>query len=658
MRPLSIFTALFLCFAISANAQFGAPETESSLVVGVTSVAPGETFTVAVELTHAPEWHSYYKNPGGVGMPLSLTWKLPEGFGGGDVIFPTPHKASVPGAEGDVTFYGYEGRNVFLADVTVPENAEIGSEIDFEVGAMWLVCNDRGCNQERVTFNDSITISEKTVPNPDGVVLIEEAREHLPKAGKDIPLSISETDAGIIVTAGLPAEVENPKTAYFYSSDRQIDAQQKQSVSFKDGKAVFSLKRNLGDEANFIEAGPKLASLDGIVVIKAGGSEFAFQVSGAFGGVEETAVSGEPQTGEEVVESEAKGFSSQWTEEEIAEGAALYSTDDRPKFELLDGSEEKKLTLLPALGLVFVGGLLLNLMPCVLPVLGLKIMSFVQQAGEDESKVKKHGMVFGLGVLVSMWILSGLIIAAGETWGAQLTSPIFVAGIIILLFLMGLNLAGVFEFGTAMTSVGGELQSKKGYSGSFFSGVLTTLIATPCSGPFLGAVMGFALAEKAPIALLVFTMFALGIASPYIVLSFFPKLINKLPRPGAWMEHFKKGMSFALFATVAFFLRSFANQTGYDGLSWLLFALVVIAFAAWIYGTWSTPMQSKKIRMGIGYGLTILVALLGIKMTSIAVKKEAPILAGGDDWKQWFPGAMELSRSKKRIAWIDYTAEW
>ncbi len=659
MRSLFLFFSIFAVFVTSsANGQFGqaAASSSSNLISGSASIAPGEKFTVAVELDHPIGWHSYFINPGSVGMPLTLTWNLPEGFEASEVKFPTPHKSQVPGGEGMVTFYGYEGKNLFLVEISVPDNAEVGTTVNLEAAARWLICDEKGCRPENATLSLSLPVAEVAKADPVGQKAINDAMSHFPQSGDSLAATVTEKDDLIQLEVELPEEVKEPKSAYFYSKDKQVDAQQEQAVEFSDGVVSLTLPRNNGNEASFIEAGPKLATLEGVLVVEAGGKEYAYDFFGAIeGGVEGPASA---EAGSTDAETATKSVSNDWTEEEIKEGGELYDENARPEFVLLDGEAEKKLTLLPALGLVFIGGLLLNLMPCVFPVLGLKIMGFVQQAGEDESKVKNHGMVFGLGVLVSMWVLSGIIIAAGVNWGAQLTSPAFVAGIIILLFLMGLNLAGVFEFGTSLTGVGGELQSKKGYSGSFFSGVLTTLIATPCSGPFLGSVMGFALSQKASIAIVVFTFFALGIASPYIVLSFFPKLINKLPKPGAWMDAFKKGMSFALFATVAFFLRSFANQTGYDGLSWLLFALVVIALAAWIYGTWGSPFQKKGTRYAVGYGLTILVAALGIQMTRVAVDKEAPMLAGGEEWKKWFPGAMELSRSKKRIAWIDYTADW
>jgi thiol:disulfide interchange protein DsbD len=316
-----------------------------------------------------------------------------------------------------------------------------------------------------------------------------------------------------------------------------------------------------------------------------------------------------------------------------------------------------------------VGGMILNLMPCVFPVLGLKVMGFVKQAGSDPRKIRLHGIAFAGGLVVSMWVLAGIILmvklALGQdvNWGAQMGNPYFVCAMIVLLFVLGLNMSGVFEFGTSMTRVGGTLQGKQGYSSSFLSGVLTTLIATPCSGPFLGAAMSYTLAQTAITAMFLFTIFALGIATPYLLLCFFPALINRLPRPGAWMETFKVTMAFALFATVAFFMQAFGGQTGAAGLSWLAMALVVIGLAAYYYGTWSAPHVSKLKRLLFGYTMPALIAGLGIWMCYSAASQRnesaGAYSAGGLAWQDWNPGKVEYSLAKHdRPIWVDYTAHW
>jgi len=375
------------------------------------------------------------------------------------------------------------------------------------------------------------------------------------------------------------------------------------------------------------------------------------------------------------------------TPELIAEMEKLYDAESKIKYLLLSEMDavpvgstavgdlivRKDMTFaLAALG-IFLGGLLLNLMPCVFPVLGLKVMGFVEQAGSDVRKVRIHGLVFTLGLLFTMWILAGVVLtlkfAFGRnvSWGAeQMGNPYFVGSIIVLLFLLGLNMIGVFEFGTSMTRVGGNLHDKKGYSSSFMTGILTTLIATPCSGPFLGAAMSYTLAQEAWVAMILFTIFGLGIASPYLVLSFFPSMISVLPRPGAWMHTFKVIMAFALFAAVAFFMRVFGGQTGVDGLSWLVMALVVLSIAAFFYGTWSPAYVQPAKRLVFGWLLPAVIFSIGMWMGYDAAGQQNPAAGlqanSGKDrvvWQKWHPGKVEyLLKNQPTVIWTDYTALW
>ena len=324
-------------------------------------------------------------------------------------------------------------------------------------------------------------------------------------------------------------------------------------------------------------------------------------------------------------------------------------------------------TSLPfALLFAFVGGAILNLMPCVFPVLGIKVMGFVKQGGEKPAKIRMHGFAFAAGLVFSMWILAGGLLLLKNVggyeiiWGEQMASPTFVAGIIVMLFLLALNMAGVFEIGTSMTSVGGKLSNKEGYSGSFFSGILTTLIATPCSGPFLGTAMTYAFGQPAPIAMLMFTVFGLGIASPYVLLTFFPPLIKRLPKPGAWMEIFKVTMAFALFATVAWFMQTFGSQTGVDGVSYMLMGLVVIGLAAYFFGVWGEPHIASGKRFAFGYAIPLLIAGAGIWAIHSGTQQQAIAKAhtGPIPWVNWHPGKVAQQLNQGKIVWADYTADW
>ncbi len=313
-------------------------------------------------------------------------------------------------------------------------------------------------------------------------------------------------------------------------------------------------------------------------------------------------------------------------------------------------------SFLSYLVLAFIGGLILNVMPCVFPVLGIKIMGFVNQAGEDRRKILMHGLAYAAGVLVCFWALAGLLIAlksGGQDlgWGFQLQSPVFVFCLALFLFLFGLNMAGLFEVGSSAVGVGQELQSKSGLGGSFFSGLLATVVATPCSAPFLGPALGFAFTLPAASSLLFFTVIGVGLASPYLVLSAFPKAVAALPRPGAWMETFKQLMSFLLFATVAYLLWTLEAMIDESLLQKVLFALVLAAMGGWIYGRWSLPHKKPATRaLGVvgGMGVVAIAVWLGWPGGLSSVNK----------WGEWSPEKVAELRAEGRPVYIDYTARW
>lgn len=305
----------------------------------------------------------------------------------------------------------------------------------------------------------------------------------------------------------------------------------------------------------------------------------------------------------------------------------------------------------------FVGGLILNVMPCVFPVLGIKILSVVNQAGEDKRQVVMHGLAYTLGVLVSFWALAGFIIgikAAGGNvaWGFQLQSPGFVFFLTVFLFAFGLNMAGVYEVGSSAVGVGSDLTHKSGLGGSFFSGLLATVVATPCAAPFLAPALAYALTLSAVPSLFFFTVIGLGLAGPYLLLSFFPRLVSLLPRPGAWMESFKQAMSFLMFATVAFLLWTLAGMVDEYGLLEVLISLVLVAVACWIYGRWSLP--HKPLRTRVKAVVFTLVFLIG----GMALAWPQGSKAGGLKWDHWSPEAVTALRAEKKPIYIDFTARW
>ncbi len=323
------------------------------------------------------------------------------------------------------------------------------------------------------------------------------------------------------------------------------------------------------------------------------------------------------------------------------------------------------------LALAFLGGLILNLMPCVFPVLGIKILGFVQQAGAERAKVRLHGLTFAAGVLVSFWALAGILLvlrpadgAAAQGWGFQLQNAGFDFALAIVMLVFGLSLSGVFEIGGSLIGAGAGLQAKSGYAGSFFSGVLATVVATPCSAPFLAPALGAAMVLPPAAALAAFTAIAAGLATPYLVLSFAPALVKVLPRPGAWMETFKQFMAFPLYATVAFLLWVLAGLLGDDHFAFLfvLLGLVLIAAAVWVLGRWAVPHRVARTRWVARLCAAALfaagLALGWPKATDAGPSSENAAVVPQPDWQPWSTEAVERLRAEGRIIYVDFTARW
>jgi DsbC/DsbD-like thiol-disulfide interchange protein/cytochrome c biogenesis protein CcdA len=567
MHRLILLLLTLLSVAPPVSAQFdnflgGSSSSVATLVAENQSVAPGKTFSVALQLSHPDEWHSYYKNSGGVELPPTIDWKLPSGFSAGPIQWPVPEVKD--------GYFGksfiYSGQPVFVVDISAPATLEAGTSVTFTANAKWQICKDSCINEEK-SFSLTLPVADQAEKNSEHAALFETARKN--QATVNAALKITAQSAGdqfelrIAPAASIPGEPTD-----FVPDQPFVQPASAGGTIRRDGDAwVVTLKRATKDPLD--NAIPQGNSFSGILV-----------------------------------------------------GPTPIQIPDTP----LSSPPAKALPLgdyLSVLGGMLLGGLILNLMPCVFPVIGLKIMGFVQQSGEDRKKIAFHGLAFTSGVLASFGVLSGILFVIRSTaavpkgWGYQLQDPWVVLGLMLLMFVLALNLFGIFEIGTSATSVGGSLQAKQGVSGSFFSGILATVVATPCSGPFLGVAIGVAIGLPALQFFAAFAAMAIGLSLPYLVLSVFPKLVDFLPRPGAWMESFKQAMSFFLFATAGYLLWVYAGQIGLDQLLGPIFGLCSIAAAAWIYGRWNLPHNfpcalvgrrrrvdgetTRQIRAGVGH---------------------------------------------------------
>jgi thiol:disulfide interchange protein DsbD len=336
-------------------------------------------------------------------------------------------------------------------------------------------------------------------------------------------------------------------------------------------------------------------------------------------------------------------------------------------------SNSPSLSLPWALLFAALGGLLLNLMPCVFPVLSVKILGFVRDADGDAASLRRHGFLFAAGVLVSMWTLAGVLFAlraAGSQigWGFQLQSPSFVALMALLFVGIGLNLLGAFEVGTRLTSMGGRLQSaspSEGTTGAFLTGVLATVVATPCTAPFMGAALGVALTLSVGGGLLVFTALGAGMAAPYVGLSMAPRLLDRLPDPGAWMETLKQFFAFPMFATAVWLVWVFGQQTGNNGVALLLFGMLLLGMAAWVLHRWSAPQLSRAATYATRGLVTAL--LLGAVAAGVlgATSNRTASASGSEEaaassatWQTYSADTVERLRNQGRPVFVDFTAAW
>lgn len=589
----------FFLFAIACPLLAEKEQSTSALIPEVTAIAAGKPFTVALKLDHPEKWHSYYLNSGGPELSPAISWKLPAGATAGDIQWPTPEVKD--GFDGKS--FIYSGSPVFLIEITPPASLATGSTFTFTADASWQIC-EQLCKDETASFTISLPVAAKAEIDPAQAELFIKARSVLPKSLPDkITFSVhpdpSSTDFVLLHLNGLTEQPTDfiPDQAYLQSISEAGEI-----TKTEEGYTVKLVRRKvdfIGDPV------PQGNAVSGILL---GSTNYLVPEKSVSQPAPENASFGE---------------------------------------------------LLKILGGMFLGGLILNLMPCVFPVIGLKIMGFVQQAGENRRSIALHGISFAGGVLASFAVLSGILFAARATaikdgtalkgWGYQLQDPNVVVVLVLLMFILGLNMFGLFEIGTSATSVGGKLQNKSGHTGSFFSGVLATVVATPCSAPFLGVAIGATMSLPAVQFFAGFTAMALGLALPYLVLSVFPALIEKLPRPGAWMESFKQAMSFLLFGTAGYLLWVYSGLIGQEYLISPILGLCLIAIAAWVYGRWHLPHRTKKAR-GIALTFTIITLGSGIFLT---LPKEPDNL-----WQTWSPEVAEKLVAEGTPVYIDFTAQW
>lgn len=601
----------------------------------------GETFSLVLSLTHPSGWHSYYLNPGSVGLPPQVTLKAPEGFDVKGPYWSIPHVGKVA----DDLYYG-DAAPRFLWRVTPTDKAK--GEATFTATGSWQLCGDEGCLEPAPATSYTVKLSPSAAPR-------ETASSDIPLPAAETPFiqgwRFSVTKGAAPVNPGVyllhitfpQGQKPQLEKAYFFSDTGEILPTETQKlIPASEG---YTLELPVNDEKNtFYPIAKKTGRLTGMLT---------FQLQGSEKGV----LLDLPLESSPAVVPAGKAASA---------SAPPISSQEIPQ-------DQSFIQIITGL---FLGGLILNLMPCVFPVIGLKVMSFVQMGGGERRKVVFHSLSFVIGVLISFWIITTLLAVLKLSipdinWAFWLENPWVIYLLLLLMLGMGLSMFGVFEIGVSATGIGGNAQMKKGYSGSFYSGVLATVVATPCSAPFLGASLGPAMALSTPMMYVAFTGMGLGMALPYLILGTFPGLTRFLPRPGAWMESFKQGLSFLLFATAVWLLWTYwAFFPESDPLAPLtmLFGLVLFAFIAWIKGRWDLPYKTVRVRWTARL-LMIVLAVAALYMSCPRSAEEEAAEAAttkdaraGDtsslNWEKWSPALQEKALKEGHPVYIDFTARW
>jgi thiol:disulfide interchange protein len=607
MQPGRALFACGLLASLAAPAPASSKNVKASLLSESASLRPGQPVTLGLRLSMADGWHTYWKNPADSGLPTKLKWSLPEGFAAGEIAWPHPERISAP----PLMSYGYEDEVVLPVVVTVPAGLPVGQPVRLSARADWLECKEI-CLPGKADLELTLPVAADAPPPSEHAPLFAASRARMPGDAAAWKVRALAAPGRHVLAFAAPAA---PKDVYFFSDVPQVV---EYAAPQKLAKTADGYTLELTPAGN----GPKAERLTGVLVAEGSGQPVA-----------------------------------------VAIDAALEPVASVPAGTPVGGAPSG---LLRPLLFAFLGGLILNLMPCVLPVLSLKVMGFVRQAGE--TRVFRHGLAFTAGVLASFWAVAGLLLvlrAGGERigWGFQLQSPSFVAVLAVLFLLIALNLLGVFEVGMSLVGAGNAVQGRTGLASSFWSGLLATVVATPCTAPFMGSALGFALSQPPAFAMLVFTSLGLGMAAPYLLLSASPRLLRFVPKPGAWMETFKELMAVPMLATVVFLCWLLGQQTGVDGMAWLLAALIPVGFGAWLYGRATRAAGGARPRLvPVAGAAALVIAGLALAVTRAAVPVAAAARAAGTaDALGWEPFSIERRDAllaEGKPVFIDFTAAW
>ncbi len=659
------------CAAMPAAAQpVRTAHVSAELVAANTGVQPGESVQIGLRLQHIPHWHTYWRNPGDSGLPTTLHWTLPTGAQASEIQWPAPRRIPI----GPLVNYGYEGDLLLPVRFTAPADARPGSTLQLQAEAQWLACNDV-CIPENATLKLALPVVSAGTPAAPGPlaarfdaasaeapVALAGWRAEVQRAGRDLQLRL-------IRQQPLQAGEDLPVVHVFPYAEQVLEPARHAAYRTDEGYAV---QLALAPYASQMPA-----EIKGIAVVQttpgaatpwgtaARSAEFSAPVTevgvlalpaGAVR-LDDPLASGAPSAAAGKLDLLGPGLSTP--------GAAVASP------------ASASLGLWAALALALVGGMVLNLMPCVFPVLSIKLLSLAQQS-EQPARLRSHALVYSAGVVLGFLALAGLLLAlraagAAVGWGFQLQEPGVVFLLALLFFALGLNLMGAFELGNLLPQGLASWRAERPALNAFGSGVLAVLAASPCTAPFMGAALGFAIAQPAPLALAVFGVLGLGMALPYAALVVMPGWRHRLPRPGPWMLRLKQLLAFPMFATVVWLVWVLGLQAGIDGAAQALLALLGLAALIWLLGLLRQP--TVPARLGAASAVVALALLLFWSWPSIqppATPQAATTASdaaagatsttintvGGHDWLPYSDAAVSAQLAQGRTVFVDFTAAW
>jgi thiol:disulfide interchange protein len=633
-RFLTAVFAVLMAFAIAsphAHAQLGNSSPKAVvateqvraelMVYAPDGVDPGKQVWVGLQLIHKPEWHTYWKNSGDSGLPTLLEWTLPKGVTAGDIAWPFPKKIPI----GNLANYGYEGTVLLPVPLTITPDFKpslLSSDLEVKLKAAWLVCR-KECIPEEGEFTIKIPTRGSIAGNRaafDAAFAAQPRPVAASPQGATQDSSVQIDGSAIKLSVqGLPQALRGKTLDFFPETPEVIETAAKWTQEWKGDVWTASVPLS-SQRSNSPAVMPVVLALDNTAY------RAELKVLGDW-----------PKTTSPAGVSPALDAS-------LKANAAPPAAAPIGLFAAVIGA--------------LLGGLILNLMPCVFPILAIKIVGFTRHA-QDQRGHRIAGLAYTAGIVASLVALGALLLAlrtAGEQlgWGFQLQSPAVVAVLAVLFTIMGLNLAGLFEFGRFVPGSVASMEARHPVANSFLSGVLAVAIASPCTAPFMGASLGLAVALPAAQALLIFAALGVGIALPYLAASFVPAVARMLPRPGAWMDVFRKLMAFPMFATVAWLVWVLGQQSGIDGAGALLALLVAIAAVIW-----SFTLAGRSRMVVAGISLVSLILLATTIGANVIKPMDLPIAAvSGDRWQAWEPGRVDQITASGQPVFVDFTAAW